>query len=183
MTTLTRPIDPDLWRDDFFPPLSTWRILARAAAMVMVFLIWVVLAGLICVGLIRLGFTLEMAALVGVPAPPLLVVLLNMAGVFNRPRGDQRNLKAFRQWIAGPAGQRHGLEPEHLARLQPQGHNALTIEVTPAWLEQPADKRLADLNHWSVVWDFCRDDGADRTALKCIVKDPRRSGGRRLQLR
>jgi hypothetical protein len=107
-----------------------------------------------------------------VPAPPLLVVLLNIAGVFNRPRGDQRNLKAFRQWIAGAAGQRHGLEPQHLASLQPRGHNALTIEVTAAWLRQPADKRLADLNHWYLVWDFCRDDCADRTALELTIIDP-----------
>ncbi len=45
------------------------------------------------------------------------------------------------------------------------------IEVTPAWLEQPADKRLADVGHWFIVWDFCRDDCPNRTRLELIVKD------------
>ena len=171
LNILTHAIDHAAWRDDFFPPLHGRRILARAAGMVAVFLMWVVLAVALCIALIQLGVTVEIAALLGLLAPPLLVVALNVAGVFNRPRGDLKNLKAFRRWIAGPAGQRRGLAPEHLAQVSPQGHSALMIEVTPSWLEQPTDKRLADLNHWYVVWDFCRDEHADRSVLALTIRD------------
>ena len=171
LNILRHAIDHGAWRDDFFPPLRGGRILARAAGMVAVFLVWVVLAVLLCIGLIRIGVMLEIAALTGLLTPPLLVVALNVAGVFNRPRGDLKNLDAFRRWIAGPAGQRRGLVPEHVASIQPQDHSALMIEVTPVWLEQPADKRLADLTHWYVVWDFCRDEHADRRALELTIRD------------
>ncbi len=168
---LTRIIDTHSWRDEFFPPLNLARILARIAGMLVVFLTWVALSLLITIGLIRLGIGLEIAALPGLLVPPLTVVALNAAGVFNRPRGDQKNLKAFQRWIAGPAGQRHGLSSAHLARIQPQDHNRLLIEVASAWLAQPADKRLADLAHWYVVWDFCRDAHADHQALELTVTD------------
>jgi hypothetical protein len=171
---LTQVIAPSRWRDDFFPPLNPARILARAAGMLAVFLTWVALSILITIGLIRLGIGLEIAALLGLLTPPLTVVALNVAGIFNRPRGAPKNLKSFQRWIAGPAGQRHELVPEHLARIQPQGHNRLLVEVTPAWLAQPADKRLTDLAHWYVVWDFCRDAHADHQTLELTVTD--RSG-------
>lgn len=171
METLTQPIDAGAWREEFFPPVNAWRLLVRLAGMVVIFLLWVALALATTVGLMRLGVMLELAALLGVLTPPLLVIALNIAGVFNRPRGHERTLKTFRRWIAGPAGQRRGLVPAHLGPVSPQGNNALMIEVAPAWLEQPADKRLADVSHWFVVWDFCRDDCADRTALNLTVID------------
>ena len=139
--------------------------------MAVIFLLWVALAIMTTVGLMHLGAMLELAALLGVLTPPLLVVALNIAGVFNRPRGHEKTLKTFRRWIAGPAGQRRGLVPAHLGPVSPQGSNALMIEVAPAWLEQAADKRLADVSHWFSVWDFCRDDCADRMALTLIVRD------------
>ena len=171
METLTQPIDASAWREDFFPPVNAWRLLVRLAGMVVLFLLWVALAIMTTVGLMHLGVMLELAALLGVLTPPLLVIALNIAGVFNRPRGHERTLKTFRRWIAGPAGQRRGLVPAHLGPVSPQGSNTLRIEVTPAWLEQPADKRLADVSHWFSVWDFCRDDCADRTALNLTVMD------------
>lgn len=171
MPTDTRPIDPELWDADFFPPITPWRILVRFASMALVFLLWLVLSGLICVGLLKLGFKLDIAALIGVPTPPLVMVLLNSVGRFNRPRGDQKTLKAFQRWIAGPGGLRHGLIPEHLANVAPDGRNTLRIEVTPAWLEQSPEKRLADLNSWYVVWDFCRNARPDRAPMKLAVLD------------
>ncbi|TCT20814.1 hypothetical protein [Thiobaca trueperi] len=168
---LTRIIDTHSWHDEFFPPLTPARILARIAGMVAVFLTWVALSLLITIGLIRLGVGLEIAALPGLLVPPLTVMALNAAGIFNRPRGDQKNLKAFQRWITGPPGQQRGLSSAHLARIQPQGHNRLLVEVTPDWLAQPADKRLADLAHWHLVWDFCRDAHADNQALELTVTD------------
>jgi hypothetical protein len=171
MNIISHSIDPSAWREEFFPPVNAWRLLVRLAGMVVIFLLWVALALATTVGLMHLGVMLELAALLGVLTPPLLVIVLNIAGVFNRPRGHARTLKTFRRWVAGPAGQRRGLVPAHLGRVSPQGNNALMIEVTPAWLEQPADKRLADVSHWFIVWDFCRDDCADRTALNLTVRD------------
>lgn len=171
MPTLTRPYDPDLWSDAFYPPMTAWRVLARIGGMLLVFVIWLILTGLICAGLVRLGLGLDTAALIGVPLPPLVVLALNSAGVFNRPRGERKTLGAFRTWIAGPAGTARGLVPDHLARIEPRGDSALTLEVAPDWLEQPADKRLADIAGWYAVWNFCRGERPDRERLALQIRD------------
>lgn len=171
MPTLTRPLDPHSWSDAFVPPMTPWRVLARIAGMVLVFVIWLVLTGLVCMGLVRLGLGLDTAALIGVPLPPLVVLALNSIGVFGRPRGARKTLEAFRAWIAGPGGRARGLVPEHIAGIEPRGDDALTIAVTPAWLAQTADKRLDDLAGWHAVWDFCRGGRADRTRLALTVRD------------
>lgn len=171
MPTLTRPYDPDPWSDAFYPPMTAWRALARIGGMLLVFVIWLLLAGLICIGLVRLGLGLDTAALIGVPLPPLVILALNSAGVFNRPRGERKTLESFRAWIAGPATRARGLVPDHLARIEPRGDSALTLEVAPAWLEQPADKRLDDLAGWYAVWDFCRGERPDQARLAMTIRD------------
>lgn len=172
MTTLTRLIDPDAWHDDFFPPVTAWRMLARVAGILLLLFVWAVLGSAAAIGLVRLGCGQDLAILIGGLTPPFLLVLLNVAGLLNRSRGDLNNQKAFRRWIAGPSGQRRGLVPEHISQMQPRGHNAVMIAVTPDWSRQPASKRLADVGHWYLVWDVCRDARADRTALDLTILDP-----------
>ena len=151
--------------------MTAWRVLARIGGMLLVFVIWLVLTGLICAGLVRLGLGLDTAALIGVPLPPLVVLALNSVGVFNRPRGERKILESFRAWIAGPAGTARGLVPDHITRVEPRGDRAVTLEVAPDWLAQPADKRLADLAGWYAVWDFCRGERPDRERLALQVRD------------
>lgn len=55
--------------------MTPWRMLARIGAMA--FFAWLVISWLIASGVLKLGFRLDVAALVGIPTPPLIALLLS----------------------------------------------------------------------------------------------------------
>ncbi|MBV5309813.1 hypothetical protein [Chromatium okenii] len=164
-------LDYTVWHDDFFPPSTFKRSAARAAGMLALFLIWVALSILISIGLMHLNFSLETAGFLAVMIPPGIVVMLNIAGAFNRPRGQAKHLKKFKKWILSAAGQRHGLQLAHLAEVQVSDSCHLRIIVTSEWLRQSPEKQLADINYWYVLWNWCHDDGGIHSELELTVID------------
>lgn len=171
MNQCSGAIDYTLWHDDFFPPATLGRNLKRIAGMLAVFLIWVMLSVFIAIGFMRLGFSLETAGLFAVIIPPGILIVLNIAGVFNRPRSEAQTLKNFQKWLGNAAGQRHGLQLAHVAEMQPLGNQLVRITVTAEWLQQSSDKRLADVNYWYVLWNWCRNEGGIQAKLELLVMD------------
>lgn len=172
MAILSKTADWHTWRDDFFPPLSFRTFLKIVLIGCAILLAWVGCGAAIAWGLITYnGCPRGGAITAGGLLPVFVVIVLNSVGVFSRRRASTRCLTCFLRWVDSPAGRRHGLAARHFVRARLEYGDQLHIVVTPEWLAQTPEKRLDDLTHWRIVWDYCLNAFTHAAPVRLVVKD------------
>lgn len=171
MAILSKHADWQTWSDDFFPPLKGRVLLRVVLGAFLILAAWAACSTGVALGMLRNGCPPAGAATVGALLPVFLLIVLNALGVFNRRRPAPRSLVAFGRWLASPAAQREGLDAAHLTRQSVTADNQLHLVVSPSWLAQSPQKRLADVGHWRTLWDFCLNAFSSSQPVLLVVKD------------
>ena len=160
-----------LLREVLFPPMTVGIFLTRAGSGLLGLAAWMVTALAIAMVLMRFDVARTTAGMVGVVTPVIVVIVLNSLGVFNRRGAGAKPLRQFHEWLLAVASRGMGLEATHIVAAHVDADQALQLQVSDAWLQQPADKRLRDLSQWYYLWNWSLVSREGTSAVRIVLHD------------
>ncbi|KFB75286.1 MAG: hypothetical protein NOF05_02095 [Candidatus Accumulibacter phosphatis] len=160
-----------LLREVLFPPMTVGIFLTRAGSGLLGLAAWMVTALAIAMVLMRFDVARTTAGMVGVVTPVIVVIVLNSLGVFNRRGAGAKPLRQFHEWLLAVASRGMGLEATHIVAAHVDADQALQLQVSDAWLQQPADKRLRDLSQWCYLWNWSLVSREGTSAVRIVLHD------------
>lgn len=158
-------------REVLFPPMTVGIFLARAGRVLLGLVAWMLTALAIALALMRFEVARTTAGMVGVLAPVIVVIVLNGLGIFNRRQAGTRHLRQFHAWLLVVAGREMGLEATHIIAAHVDADQVLQLQVSDAWLQQPADKRRGDLSQWCYLWSWSLASREGTNAVRIVLRD------------
>jgi hypothetical protein len=64
-----------------------------------------------------------------------------------------------------------GLDATHIIAAHVDADQVLQLQVSDAWLQQPADKRLRDLSQWYYLWNWSLASREGTNAVRIVLRD------------
>ncbi|KFB67035.1 hypothetical protein [Candidatus Accumulibacter vicinus] len=160
-----------VFREVLFPPMTVGIFLTRAGSTLLGLAAWMVTALAIALVLMRFDVARTTAGMVGVLTPVIVVIVLNSLGVFNRRGASAKPLRQFHEWLLAVSSRGMGLDATHIVAAHVDADQALQLQVSDAWLQQPADKRLCDLSQWCYLWSWSLASREGTSAVRIALRD------------
>lgn len=158
-------------REVLFPPMTVGIFLTRAGRVLLGLAAWMVTALAIALALMRFDVARTTAGTLGVLAPVIIVIVLNGLGIFNRRGAGAKHLRQFQEWLAAVASRGIGLDAAHIVAAHVDADQVLQLQVSDAWLQQAADKRLRDLSQWYYLWNWSLASHEGTSAVRIALRD------------
>ena len=158
-------------REVLFPPMTVGIFLTRAGRVLLGLAAWMVTALVIALALMRFDVGRTTAGMLGVLAPVIVVIVLNGLGVFNRRGAGAKHLRQFHEWLAAVASRGLGLDAADIVSAHLDADQVLQLQVSDAWLQQAADKRLRDLSQWYYLWNWSLASHEGTSAVRIALRD------------